>query len=530
MRHVIAIALLLAAVPVCSVEPTALVACPDSGDDVKNRKALANEHYRSGQELYADGEYELAIGEFRAAYCLVPVPEAIFNIAQAYERLVDYEHAVALFDGYVRMLPPSSKEEIATVEHRVKALRRLPARIRVSTEPPGAELRLEGPEGALVAKANAEPLRLAAGRYKMRVELPGYEPLVEDFHAEIGQPYTYSFRLVAQTGTLRIATQPGDARIVVDDRIAGIGRVRERLPVGPHQVDVEAEERPTERRTVVIAADDELALVVTMKPPRPKNGKLELLISSTAMSISEGGLLGSTFADSDAAIIATSLGLGAADFILSYFVLPSELPMGTTSAMLGGRLWGGIEGSLIASSLPGVGLANVSLSGSILATVGGSIAFEIAAGFIAHRIDLSAGDAAVINSGGIWGCVLGGLTVVTFPEIDKSVDGPVVLIGLNLGLIGGAVLSNYVEWTRGHAALIDLAGVAGLAGGLALSTVVDESAVSQRYALGGMVVGLAAGVLLTRNMDSDPPIVPATGVALGPTGEPIYTFGVKSSW
>src|SRR5262249_42906804 len=113
----VAIVLLVGFTRLATAAPgTDAVACPERRAEAKNdaraKKSRAAEHYRHGQDLYAGGEYEAAIPEFLAAYCLVPVPEAIFNMAQAYERLVDYEHAVALFEAYVKALPPSSREEI----------------------------------------------------------------------------------------------------------------------------------------------------------------------------------------------------------------------------------------------------------------------------------------------------------------------------------------------------------------------------------------------------------------------------------
>src|SRR5262249_44217895 len=62
-----------------------------------------------------------------------------------------------------------------------------------------------------LAMANADPLRLPAGTYKLRVELPGYVPIEEEIVAEIGQPYTYSYRLAPQTGGLPVPTPPHDA-------------------------------------------------------------------------------------------------------------------------------------------------------------------------------------------------------------------------------------------------------------------------------------------------------------------------------
>lgn len=512
---------------------------PEAKSDTKRSKSRAAEHYRHGQDLYAGGEYEAAIQEFLAAYCLVPVPEALFNMAQAYERLVDYERAVNLFQAYVKALPPSSKEEIATVEHRIAALRKLPARIRITTEPPGARLVLEGPIGTTLAMANADPLRLPAGTYKLRVELPGYVPIEEEIVAEIGQPYTYSYRLAPQTGVLRVLTSPNDARILVDDRAVGTGSYVDRLPVGQHSLSVEASDRPSERRTVEVGPEGEVRLFVAMKPARPPNGKIELLIGSSAFGLIEGGLIGTAITTNKPAAAATSAVLGAAGFLIPYFVLPPEIPTGQTSLMVGGRLWGGLEAATLAATIfPGKAFEE-HIDDTSFMIAGSSIAFGVGAGILARNLDISAGDASLVNSGAIWGTTLGILSFYSFASSDSQLGGPIALVSLNAGLLIGALLANNTELSRGHVFLIDLGGFAGLVSGSALSALVEGTAltpqlgrtdVAARYALGGTVIGLVVGTFVTRNIDSDTRIVPTPGFTTDAGGRAVPLLGFAGAW
>jgi PEGA domain len=542
----LSIALLVGLARVAAASPSSdVLACPERSGDVKNEKnekkgkSRAADHYRHGQDLYAGGEYEAAIPEFLSAYCLVPVPEALFNMAQAYERLVDYERAVMLFQAYVKALPASSKEEIATVEHRIAALRKLPARIRITTEPAGARLVLEGPIGTKLAMANAEPLRLPAGTYKLRVELPGYVPIEEEIVAEIGQPYTYSYRLAPQTGVLRVLTSPNDAHILVDDRAVGTGSYVDRLPVGQHTLSVEASDRPTERRTVEVGAEGEVRLFVAMKPARPPNGKIELLIGSAAFGLVEGGLLGTALSTSKPAAAVTSAVIGAAGFLVPYLVLPPEVPTGQTSLMVGGRLWGGLEAATLAATIfPGKAFEE-HIDDTSFMIAGSSIAFGVGAGFLARNLDISAGDASLVNSGAIWGTTLGVLTFYSFASSESQAGGPIALLSLNAGLLIGAILANNTELSRGHVFLIDLGGFAGLVSGTALSALVEGTALSPllgrtdvaaRYALGGTVIGLAVGTFVTRDIDSDTRILPTPGFTTDAAGRAVPLFGFAGTW
>jgi PEGA domain len=525
MRFCGLLLLLLARVATAEEDP---LECPrPADDDAATRKDRAAEHYRRGQELYFAGEYERAIPEFRTAFCLVPVPEAVFNVAQAYERLVDYEKAVVWFEAYIRLLPHNSGEEIKTVGNRVKALRRLPARIRVATEPPGASVTLEKDGKEVTASANADPIKLLAGTYQMRIELPDYEPISETVVAEIGQPYTYSYRLTPKTGTVQVLASPNEARILVDDKVMGTGTYIDRVPVGAHTVVVEAEGRPSERRSVVIEPDVTTTLRVRMRDARAPNGKIELLVASTAFGILEGGIL-ATGLTTDRLIVGITSGAGGAvGFLGPFLLLPPDVPAGQTSLMIGGRVWGGVEGFSVAAMIYGGNVQDNRREISLI-TVASSVTLGLGTTLLARRIDISPGDAGLVNSGAFWGAATGGLTYVAFGA-EKRLLGPLLFAGMNVGLLAGAGLATQLELKRGHVALIDLSGVAGLVTGVALANAVqlasDDKQVA-RFGLAGMVLGLVAGSLLTSGSDQEPGVTATTGVAFDRAGQMLPTFGL----
>ena len=493
------------------------------------KKALAAEHYRRGQELYAQGEYEASIPEFRAAYCLMPAPEALYNVAQAHERLVDYENAVLWFEAYLRELPKSQREEATAVENRLRVLRKLPARIRVSTEPPGATLRLVAADGKVIAgKANGEPLRVGAGKYEMRLELPGFVPVVEPIRAEIGQPYTYAFRLEPQTGLLRVTATPRDARVLLDERVVGTGSFYDRVPVGEHTVTIEAALRPPELRKVRVQGGDGVTkLHVDMQPARPRNGKVELLIASTMLGLVEAGLVVSALSENRALIGGVALAGGAAGFFAPLLLLPKEVPTGQTSLMIGGRIWGAVEGVAVASIIYDDILDEEAQIPSSLLIAGGSIAGGIALGIVARRLDVSAGEAALVNSGGIWGTTSAGL-ILAAVDGENSLVGPMLLGGVNVGLIAGGVLASQLEPSRGRVFLIDLSGLAGIVSGTALAALVQKPGSVPQFALGGLGVGLVVGTLVTRSVDSDSGAGMGAYASITQGGTPVV--GLAGAW
>src|SRR5260370_32726938 len=71
--------------------------------------AQARAHYEAAQHYYDRGAYDQAIVEFEAAYRLKPHPNVLYNIAQAYERLLDYGRSVRYFERYLADAPKDAE-------------------------------------------------------------------------------------------------------------------------------------------------------------------------------------------------------------------------------------------------------------------------------------------------------------------------------------------------------------------------------------------------------------------------------------
>lgn len=475
----------------------------------------AAEHYRAGQKLYTVGEYELAIVEFREAYCLVPVAEAVHNVAQAHERLANYENAVLWFEEYIRLLAADtaeSLEERDRIAHRVAVLRKLPARIRVATEPPGAKIALVGTAATVEGTANAkDPLRVPAGTYTMRVELEGFEPMSETVVAEMGQPYTYSFRLAHTMGEVRVSAEPEDARIFVDRKLVGVGGYVDRLAVGEHVVTVEAEGRGAKTRKVTLSATHATNVFVSL-PEKEKSGRWELLAASTTFGLGAGSALGTLVlgrqSTSDLTGYLTLVG-GGIGFGGTYLGTPADISVGASSYLIGSAAWGTVEGLGLALVFDVDGRAVGGL------TLSSSVAFVIAGALSAGPLDLSAGDAALVNSGALWGSAAGLLFASAFSvSLDDrpQLVGTLLLVGVNAGLLTGATLARRFQISRGHAAVIDLAGLAGLVTGMSIASAAEQGGSGPaNFSLAGMTGGLLVGAILTRNMDRRRPLAQTFG-------------------
>jgi hypothetical protein len=496
-------------------------------------------HYERGAALYSQGDFESAIDEFVAGYCDGGYASLLYDIGSTFERLARYEKAVAYLERFVSESTDDTdavKRDIAAF--RVRVLRRTPSRITVATAPPGAQVSLLGATGVVArTEANGAELLVARGRYTLRVEMPGYEPIEESIQVSIGRPYSFYFRLEPQRGRLRVFVRPAHARIFVDDRLVGLGTYAEAIPVGEHKITVEAEGRTPETRTIEVLADRASDVRVALSDP-PRSGRLELVLASTLAGGVFGGVAFTTIfgEGSSGASFGSLLGLGVG-FGGGYLGAPSDVPVGTSSYLVGTSAIAAAEGWLVAAWICDLrSLACGDDTRNASAVFAGALGLGGAA-WTAESLRPSAGDAAVVNSGAMWGTTAGALVWQAFAGDDRLGE-PLALLGLNLGVAAGITIASRTELGRGHVALIDLGGLVGLVAGAGLgAAVVPDNATDKvrlaNFSLGGMTVGLIAGAYLTRNRDDPRPdtrLRAALGTAVDASGHPITTLGAGGTF
>lgn len=540
------------------------------GIDDREAENRAADHYDRGLRLYEQGDYEAAIEEFVSAYCHKPYHRVLKDIAQSFERMVNYEKAVAYLERYLRETPAGEVDERRVQTARMEVLRRLPARIRVATVPPGATVSLRNEHGLQARSEDADerPIAIPEGRYVMSVEQPGYETISQAVEVEIGQPYSYYFQLEPLKGTLRLIAVPADARIFIDKRWVGVGSHVTELPLGTYLVEAEADGFLRTSEVVEIKAAEPQNLTIELEA-EPRSGRWELIWAATAGGAVAGGAVSASMFGEDtlAGSGMAGLGLGLA-FGGTYLAVPRDIEVGDSSYIIGSTIIGALEGGLVASfvskrlSLCPEGPAGepddpddppmdepmeddqlpvdpqecqTRVEGG--AALFGSLAGGVAATLTASRVDFDAGDAAVLNSGALWGTVTGALLWSVFDQ-DPRIGEVLGFTGLNLGIVAGAMLAQRTSYSRSHVGLIDLGGLGGLLlGGLLGGTLSANDASNDRvphFALIGMASGLVLTSYLTRDLDEPAKALPRVGVQLGKAadtrGGAVTTFAVGGAF
>lgn len=520
----------------CGVRDPAL-----TDDELRRRGA---EHYLRGETLYLQGEYLRAVEELVASYCKIPYYFILKDIGQAFERNLDYERAIAYLERYVRDIPPDAKratqcavdpqEDREIIKRRIAVLKRLNAQILVQTVPDDAQITIETESRVETRGVPGKDIGVPANTYTLRVERPGYETVTRTITVQIGKPYTYFFELKPLTGTLSVQVTPADARIFLEDRLVGEGQYDAKLDAKKYLLTTEKAGYIRDRRIIEVLPN-QVRRVPIQLTPTAQVGRRQLLVFSTVAGGTATGALLSAFDESSVSTIGSLAGSAAA-FLGSYVWL-DDVPLGTSNLTITSTLGSSIAGFFVSSLFTGNDRIRSPITGAS-ALLGAGAGY-----YLGDRTKVRTGDAALINTGMTWGTTAGALFYASFAP-DREVGAGLVLTGLGMGTIGGVLLTRYFDISRTHAVLIDVGGIVGILGGLALEGLVyptstamgEELSDEQRehlanFALGGMAVGLIAAGVLTRNWDTPKfKLQPAIGTALGADGASTSTFGFSGTW
>lgn len=148
--------------------------------------------FQTGQRLYAKGRFEEAIKAFSGAHRLAPHRSALFNVARCNENLGRLKEAL---DAYRRTLAISqSAAHRAEVTQRIELLSRRPTKVFVASDPPGAEVRIDG---RTAAESQRTPLVVALrpGEHLLLLRKAGFHLAPRRVEVILGKEQTITVQL-----------------------------------------------------------------------------------------------------------------------------------------------------------------------------------------------------------------------------------------------------------------------------------------------------------------------------------------------
>ncbi|MGA2507302.1 MAG: PEGA domain-containing protein [Chitinispirillaceae bacterium] len=131
--------------------------------------------------------------------------------------------------------------------------------LTVTTVPPGAALTINGqPSGSTTPYRND---KTAPGNYKLRLELPGYEPIEESVVLKSGETRAFEKKMVSMYGTLSVVTTPSGATLFINGQSSGTTPFRsDKLATGSYRLRLEMAGYEPMEGSVILNAGEPIAI------------------------------------------------------------------------------------------------------------------------------------------------------------------------------------------------------------------------------------------------------------------------------
>src|SRR3954453_10098764 len=207
MRLALALATLLAAAPLAHADQQEADAEAEAAAEMKRADAYLQAR-----------NYQAAIAHYNAARLLAPErPGPYRALGMAWFASGQCAEAVPMLEEYVRKKPRDPWPEAVRVLSECKQRLAGPAAsdvekpagtFRVTSDPPGAQVRIDDPDGAMLGTTPYESTGLATGLHRLYVSAPDYRPAVGDVHIQPGVTASLQVTLAPLRALSRAPTAP----------------------------------------------------------------------------------------------------------------------------------------------------------------------------------------------------------------------------------------------------------------------------------------------------------------------------------
>lgn len=201
--------------------------------------AEARQRYQRGIDLFEERNYDAAMAEFLRAYELTRNPAVLFNISATHELTGHFVEALDAMLDYERRAPPATvQQRRADVDAALGRLRSRIGTIVIRFEAAGLDVRIDGLQRP-PSSGNTE-IRVAAGRHRVSLAAPHYQPREAEFDVSGGSTIVISEPLVPERAFMAVECNVPGAEVLVDGRSLASTPVTSPLPVpeGSHHVVV----------------------------------------------------------------------------------------------------------------------------------------------------------------------------------------------------------------------------------------------------------------------------------------------------
>jgi len=248
-----------------------LLPVPALADNTADEADVA---FEVGNAAYNKGDYVEALRSYFTSYRLVPNRNVLYNIARCYEELTRYNEAYRYYNDLAQQ-EGLSASDTTSVRRALERLRPKVALVRVTTQPPGAEVYVER-EDLGSRGLSPQTLALPAGRHKVMVRRKGYHPAEQTITVARGRSVSQDFTLELITGVVELTGSPEGAEVRESPNGPVLGHVPGtlRFPPGPRVLHVRAPGHAPAQLLVDVPTSGSVPHQVVLRPQEKPTGRL----------------------------------------------------------------------------------------------------------------------------------------------------------------------------------------------------------------------------------------------------------------
>lgn len=157
-------------------KPAAAAPAPAGGLD-KAQLADAKKHYGDGETKFKAGDYAGALVDFQAADSVKSTPQAARYIGLCHDNLGHFADAVTAYERFLANVPAKMATQGDEIRARVAAIKLLPGKVHVASDPAGAAVAVDGKLQPSVTPADVE---VPPGHHTLHLTASGHDPADKD--------------------------------------------------------------------------------------------------------------------------------------------------------------------------------------------------------------------------------------------------------------------------------------------------------------------------------------------------------------
>ena len=235
--------------------------------DVSGDAEKAKKFFRAGLNLLKVDNLQGAAREFEQAVSLHPTISALFNLANCYKGLYQYEHAMRTFkrlqEEFAERLKPGILE--AVKRHEAEIIK-VAAELVINVDRDGATVSING--SSIGESPLDSAVYLSPGNNNIVVVAQGFEPHRETITVYSGQKKSLNVELKSSLSFLLVESNVEGATLLIDGQVVGQTPFIEpaQISAGPHLLELSKSGYLSATKTVKTRSEETIAVEFLLVP------------------------------------------------------------------------------------------------------------------------------------------------------------------------------------------------------------------------------------------------------------------------